>query len=291
MAKKNTEITAEQATEALELLQQFVAQQGGETAETETEEAESEEKSEDAEESSEEEALELPSKEDLDEMDKASLIKLAEKLELDVAGLKEARIKELFSTLIDVLSEEAADADDVNALASAFGLKPAKKQKETEAGIREFIENLGGDEAEAEAEEGKDSDEDSDEDSEKEESKDADEDESEESEAEEVDEEEQEKRLEAYNKAAKKPLKKYADLVKLLGDNEWGTVYMGGKDEDEAYCCGLPLKEEEEVDGKSHGSCAVSGKHFLIDGEGNIEEYEVPEEKPAKKKLTIGKKK
>jgi hypothetical protein len=91
----------------------------------------------------------------------------------------------------------------------------------------------------------------------------------------EVDEKEQAKRVKAYNKAAKKPVKNYAALVKLMTDEEgeaaeWAEPYVKGE---EAFCCGLPLKAVKEGK-KKFGVCQVTGKKFEQDEDGALVEVE-----------------
>lgn len=112
---------------------------------------------------------------------------------------------------------------------------------------------------------------DSDEDEDEDEDEDGDEDEDEDGPS----EKDQEKRVKAFNKVAKKKVKDYAALKKLLADeegdiSEWGEPYVKGE---EAFCCGLPLKAVKEGK-KKFGVCQVTGKKFKQDEEGALVEVE-----------------
>lgn len=127
----------------------------------------------------------------------------------------------------------------------------------------------------------------------------SDEEESEEEETEEVDtaavvkksgkypgEADMKKRLDAFNKVAKKKLdakklggvkKAYAKLLELMVDHageiaKWGTPYIR---EDTGWCCGLEMPDAKfKGDKTEYGKCAVTGKYYSLDEEGSFVEKE-----------------
>lgn len=230
-------------------------------------------------------ASQIVHEEDTDELEKTEVNALcaavglspSKKLEATLEGLKEyfdaaadsedgdeSEEEEESEDEEEESEEEEEESEDEEEEEEEEEDSPKKKKKKTDDEEEEEEEEEDEEESEDEEEE------------EEEESEDEDEEEeSEEEEEEEVSPKEQKKRLAAYNKVAKKPLKNYAALAKLLVDEDdnavaWGEAYVKG---DEAFCCGLPLKDVK-VGGKQMGKCVVTGKIFYQDKKGDLVEHE-----------------
>ncbi len=122
-----SQITKEQAIEAAQLLAEFLAQEdagGGEAAAP---------------------AVEIPTPDEVDGLEKDAVKELAASLSIDVEGKKFPAIKQLVKTLAKVKHEVELDADedDVNELATALALTPDKKEAKTLAAIKEWVDALG----------------------------------------------------------------------------------------------------------------------------------------------------
>lgn len=161
--------------------------------------------------------------------------------------------------------------------------KKGKKSKDDDADEDEDDEDSDSDDDEDEKPKKKtkkdDDDEDGDDDESDSSDDDGDEDEDEDEDEDGPDEKEQAKRVKAFNKVAKKKVKDYAALKKLLVDNdgddaEWAEPYVKGE---EAFCCGLPLATIKK-DGKKLGKCQVTGKLFKQDKDGALVEVDADDD-------------
>lgn len=175
--------------------------------------------------------------------------------------------------------EEEGDDESEDEDEDAEGDADDESGEDAEDSEDEDSDEDGGDDEEASDDdsegddEGEDGDDESeDEDAEGDEDSDEEEEESED-EAEEVDAATQKKRLDAFNKVAKKKLKKYTDLEAALTDDEgnvaeWGAAYVKNE---EGYCCGMPI-EETKIKGEKRqtGKCAVTGKAFVVNKKGQF---------------------
>lgn len=265
----------------------------------------------------EEKEAPMPASADVDEMEKDALLEVAEAHGISVDGKKTIAIKALITTAAKIVEGDTDDLekDEVSNLCEAVGV-PFKKQATAVIALSEYFDastdSEDGKTDKDEDEDAEDDDEpkikkkvkakDDDEDAETEDDgdddepkvkktskKSADEDDEEDSDKEkDADEEGDEdddvpekvkaKRLAAYNKVAKKPAKSYADIVKLMVDEdgdkvEWGKAYGKGEN---AYCCGIVLKDIK-LDGEEVGKCLVTGKCFKQDDDGDLVEVEEEE--------------
>jgi NADH dehydrogenase/NADH:ubiquinone oxidoreductase subunit G len=249
-----------------------------------------------------EEEFELPSPDEINEMSLEEAQEVAAKLEMNVEDLDEEEVKTLLVSLHNVLSDEDVEKEDLKSLVTALKLPVTKKSSEMIAAVKKFIDELTESEEETTEEETTEEETDADagettEEETTEEGTTEEETTEEEAEAgEEIDDDEKEARLAAYNKVAKKKLKSYDQLEALLEDDaeetaEWGVPYIR---KEEGYCCGLPLEEAGEHEGRPVGKCLVTGKKFVLNEAGDgFDPLPVKIEKKTivKKKAIIKKKK
>lgn len=117
-------ITKAQAEEAVELIQNYLAQTTGESGDSAA-------------------AVEIPSADAIAELDAAGLVELAEKLSVDITGKKEKVQRKMLTTLAQVHAEDdEVDETDLDMLAEALGLTPDAKMSKTLAAVKEWISAL-----------------------------------------------------------------------------------------------------------------------------------------------------